>query len=62
MTGGYLVEKEFRRAMAPRTWNRVLTPISVVAFAMTLMMAVLGLSPGSDESSLEAPGASRKAR
>jgi hypothetical protein len=45
MTGGYLVEKEFRRAMAPRTWDRMLTPICAVAFGLTLMMAVLGLKP-----------------
>jgi hypothetical protein len=47
MAGGYLVEKEFRAAMSPRGWDSTLTPISALAFALTLVMGVLGLGPAS---------------
>lgn len=43
MSGGYLVEKEFRSALSPGGWNLAVTPIAAAGFALALAMAVLGL-------------------
>jgi hypothetical protein len=44
MTGGYLVEHEFRKAVTPTSWDRAITPVAVAGFALALAMARLGLS------------------
>jgi len=43
MSGGYLVEREFRSALSPGGWNLAGTPIAAAGFALALAMAVLGL-------------------
>jgi hypothetical protein len=44
MTGGYLVEQEFRKAMTPASWDRAITPVAAAGLALALAMARLGLS------------------
>jgi hypothetical protein len=43
MVGGYLVEREFRAALAPSGWDRATTPVAVAGFALAVPMARLGL-------------------
>ena len=43
MACGYLIEKEFRRALVPGRWDPVVTPIAGAGFTLALAMAVLGL-------------------
>jgi hypothetical protein len=44
MTGGYLVEQEFRKAMTPARWDRAVTPVAAAGFALAVAMARRGLS------------------
>ncbi len=34
MTGGYLVEQEFRTAVTPARWDRAVTPVAMAGFAL----------------------------
>ncbi len=44
MTGGYLVEQEFRDVLSPDGWDPVVTPVAAVGFVLSVTMAVMGLS------------------
>lgn len=43
MTGGYLVEREFRLAGSGCGWDPVGTPVAATGFALSVAMAALGL-------------------
>ena len=45
MTGGYLVEREFRTAMTPAGLEPVVTPVAAAGFALSIAMARSGLQP-----------------
>jgi hypothetical protein len=43
MVGGYLLEKEFRAAMAPSGFDPVITPIAAAGVGLAVAMAAIGL-------------------
>jgi hypothetical protein len=46
---GYLVEREFRRAVRPEGLDPVLTPIAAAGFGLAVPMTVLGFTVGSSD-------------
>jgi len=44
MTGGYLIEREFRDVLSPTGWDPFVTPVAAVAFVLSAAMALVGLS------------------
>lgn len=44
MSCGYLIEQEFRDALSPGGWDRLITPVAAAGFALSVSMAVVGLS------------------
>jgi hypothetical protein len=43
MAGGYLIEGEFRKAVSPSGWHRVVSPIAAAGFVLAFGMAALGV-------------------
>jgi hypothetical protein len=39
MSAGYLVEREFRRALTPAGWDPVVTPVAAAGFALSVLMS-----------------------
>ncbi len=39
MSAGYLVEREFRRALTPAGWDPLVTPFAAVGFVLSVVMA-----------------------
>jgi hypothetical protein len=44
MVAGYLVERETRVALTPRTWDPMVTPVTATGVGLATAMAYLGLS------------------
>jgi hypothetical protein len=43
MSGGYLIEQEFRDALSPGGWDRHITPVAAAGFVLSVSMAFVGL-------------------
>jgi hypothetical protein len=48
MVGGYLVERETRKALSPRSWDRLATPVIGAAVGLAALMGGLGLGGHAD--------------
>jgi hypothetical protein len=43
MSGGYLVEREFRAAVSPSGWDPAVTPVAASGFLLSVVMALVAL-------------------
>lgn len=68
MTGGYLLEREFRSALSRSGSDRVVTPVAATGSSLSVVMAVLGLRdarqlrPGTGWFARSTPAGSTSAR
>ncbi|HZJ07267.1 MAG TPA: hypothetical protein VFD59_17605 [Nocardioidaceae bacterium] len=44
MTGGYLIEQEFRDVLSSSGWDPLVSPVAAVGFGLSATMALVGLS------------------